>query len=608
MQRRSLATVPLLTAIFVLLLSGITAVTAQSIEQIEYWRKRYPELTSAQDPRAARAHAILAQLVQVAGKRDIEPRLFITAREPLEMVPPIAIQDGWIILSKGVLDICYRESTWGEHRLAFVLAHELAHHLQNDLWHLRLLDVLETPKTRSAVPPAFLDKFRESTETPGHVFAREVQADQHGMLYAAMAGFAPAAIVSADQGVNFFVDWVRALDPRRLDTQQVRPTLEGRAEALRTLLREIANQSAAFQAGLWWYYAGDYPQAIQAFDTFRTAMARWAPAVFAGREVYQNLAASHHQLALQAYRAWHPTAPPFPFQLAVTIDPLTRASQVYLERTRGQSAEPAAQFRQHLEAAMRWYREALALDPRYTLAAGNLGAALLLHAAHPPKAAPHPDVVEAVSLLTRALEQAPQDPNLLTTLGVAWWYDERPERARQALAQATTLAPTLAAPVFNLGVLARLEHRDTGAQRYPAASAQLTASPAPAPASPRPSAETVAGMRPGMPEHDAPASWGRSTRSEVKMDGKLFTVATYPAGIMTLTTQHGEILMLSVRDGYRGTSTQGIALGSPANEVLARYGPPTRRHDLPRGQSWAYEAHRIAFQLRDGQVVSWLRF
>jgi hypothetical protein len=66
-------------------------------------------------------------------------------------------------------------------------------------------------------------------------------------------------------------------------------------------------------------------------------------------------------------------------------------------------------------------------------------------------------------------------------------------------------------------------------------------------------------------------------------------VATYPAGIMTLV-QHGEILMLLVREGYRGTSAQGIALGSPAQDVLARYGPPTRRYELPRGHGWAYDA------------------
>jgi tetratricopeptide (TPR) repeat protein len=602
MPLSSLSRISALAVVLLLLLGAGAAVAAPPIERIEHWRGKYQELTAAADPRAAAAHAILAQLVQVAGKRGVEPRLLITARDPWDITLPIAIRDGWIILSKGVLDICYREPTWGKDRLAFVLAHELAHHLKDDLWHMRFFDAWEATRTQTPVAPAFMDEIRRSTEAPEHVVRREVEADQQGIIYAAMAGFAPQAIVSADQRMNFFADWVQALDPRRLlgiDTKQVRPTPKERADALRTILREVADQTAAFQAGLWFYYAGDYPQAIQAFDAFRT--------VFAGREVHQNLAASHHQLALQAYRAWHPAAETFPFHLPVAIDPLTRASQAYLERTRGQAADPAEQFRQHLEAAIRWYREALAQDAAYTLAARNLGAALLLRGAHTPKVAPHPDVAEAVMLLSRALEQAPQDPSLLNTLGVALWYDERPDRAKQTLTQAQTLAPTAAAPVFNLGVIARLEHREDDAQRYQAAASQLMDGAVRAPSTPRLEPETVAGMRPGSLEPDVPASWGTPARRTVQVAGTALTVATYPTGVMALI-QHGEILMLLVREGYHGTSVQGITLGSPAQDVLARYGPPTRRQALHGGSSWAYDAQRLAFQVRDGHVISWLRF
>jgi tetratricopeptide (TPR) repeat protein len=531
----------------------------------------------------------------------VAPRLFITARDPWELPLPIAIRDGWIILSKGVLEICFREPVWGKDRLAFILAHELAHHLKDDLWHMRFFDALEAVQRQTPVAPAFLADLRRSTEATEHVFAREVQADQQGIIYATMAGFTPQAIVSADQGVNFFADWSRALDPRRIigiTAERVRPTPQERAEALRTTLRQIADQTAAFQAGLWFYYAGDYPQAIQAFDAFR--------AVFAGREVHQNLAASHHQMALQAYRAWQPAAQTFPFHLPVAIDPLTRASQIALERTRGQTADPAGQFRQHLEMAIRWYREALAQDAAYTLAARNLSAALILRGVHTPKAGPHPDFAEAVMLLSRALESTPQAPDLLNTLGVALFYDERLDRAQAAFTQAATRDPAYAAPMFNLGVLARAARREADAQRYQQAYERLIAGSVPVLLSHQP-VEMVAGVSPGMPAQDVPVSWGVPIRSTVQVAGKPFTVATYPTGLMTLA-QHGEVLMLLVREGYRGTSAQGITLGSPAHDVLARYGPPTRRHELPRGHSWAYDAQRLAFQFRDGQVVSWLRF
>jgi hypothetical protein len=129
----------------------------------------------------------------------------------------------------------------------------------------------------------------------------------------------------------------------------------------------------------------------------------------------------------------------------------------------------------------------------------------------------------------------------------------------------------------------------------------------PGPLSPHPSAETIAGVRPGAPEQDVPASWRVPTHSEVQVAGKSLSITTYPTGIMTLS-QQGEILLLLAREGYQGTSAQGIALGSTAQDVLTRYGPPTRRHELSQGQSWAYDAPRLAFQFYDDQVISWLRF
>src|SRR5688572_19984608 len=79
----------------------------------------------------------------------------------------------------------------------------------------------------------------------------------------------------------------------------------------------------------------------------------------------------------------------------------------------------------------------------------------------------------------------------------------------------------------------------------------------------------------------------------------------YSGGIMTLS-QHEEILMLGVQRGFSGTSGQGIGIGSQAQAVLSRYGVPTRRLAMARGDTWSYDRHRIAFHLQNGQVVGWL--
>src|SRR5262249_19196967 len=288
------------------------------------------------------ARSIFQRLVQGAGTRSGKvPQLFIaaTARDPWDITLPIALPDGWIILSKGVLDTCYRDRAQGDDRLAFVLAHELAHQLNGDLWHLHFFQGLIALHPQGRPQDA---EARASLETALHtasdrelVRARELRADMDGIMYAAMAGFNPHAIVTESPNTNFFADWVGTLDPQRLGSvsaDRLSPTPQERARAVLTRLRPVADNTAVFQVGLWFYYAGDYPRALQAFAHFRE--------LFPSREVLHNLATSHHQLALQAYHAWRQDAP-LPFQLSVAIDPLTRASRIYLEGpTRGGAAMP----------------------------------------------------------------------------------------------------------------------------------------------------------------------------------------------------------------------------------------------------------------------------
>jgi tetratricopeptide (TPR) repeat protein len=295
-----------------------------------------------------------------------------------------------------------------------------------------------------------------------------------------------------------------------------------------------------------------------------------------------------------------------PFQLSLVLDPVTRASRIYLEGARrGNAVDPAAQFRQHLDAAIQWYREALVQDTFYTPAARNLGAALIVRGVQATPAGVQPDFSEAVTLLSRALQHTPASAEILNNLGVALWYEERPDRAVDALTRARALAPDYAAAVFNLATMARAAHRDTDAQQYWQAYTQL----APEPAAPvgRQHAESVDGITIGHLAEGMPERWGAPMRSLVQVDGKAFAITTYPVGLRTLA-RDGEILMILVEAGHQGTSARGITLGGRSHEVRTRYGQPSRRHALIGAQSWAYEAQRIAFQLQGDRVVSWLLF
>lgn len=158
-----------------------------------------------------------------------------------------------------------------------------------------------------------------------------------------------------------------------------------------------------------------------------------------------------------------------------------------------------------------------------------------------------------------------------------------------------------------MAYIARTEGRDDDARRYQHAYEQLIPEPSAGVLAHGPSPEQVMGVAVGQLAASVPQSWGKPTQSTFQLDQKTWTMATYPTGIMTLA-QDGKILMIMVREAYPGSSARGIAVGSAARDLLSRYGLPSRRVDLTQGQIWGYEAYRLALQLRDDRVISWLMF
>lgn len=578
--------------------SRIAAGAQPDMNRIAYWHKNFQELKPGEDPRVRRAQEIFKRLIRVAGRRpDIHPRLFIIKTGPRELSLPIALSQGWIVLSKQVLDICYREPAKGDDRLAFILGHELSHQLRGHVWHLRFFQ----GGTNDRVARDVLNDIQREFSNTEHVLARELQADESGIIYAMMAGFDPHAIITEDDRVNFFLEWVRALNPG-FPPEQLHPTLRQRAAELKAHLRRVVDQTAIFQAGLWWYYAGDYPQAIEAFTHFRN--------LFPGREVIHNLATSHHRLALQIYRAWKPGQVPVPFQMSMSIDPETRASKIYhMNRTARfrsleESMDKETLFRQHLNHAIEFYDEALQLDPAYVASARNLGNALVVRGIQGTGADRQADLSEAAMRLSRALKHQSKDATLLTTLGVAFYYEGLIDRAKLYLNQARSLAPSYAAPVCNLGHIAQREDRHTEAQDHQRQCQQLS----------NPHAIPQPETHPSSPEHiqeliigdDFPSHWQTRKRNTFELSGNAhYRLETYAPGFTTLT-RSGQVVMAMAHQGYRGQSVRGIRLGSPGQQVLASYGQPSRRLSILDGQTWGYDPQGIAFQLKDNRVVSWL--
>ena len=165
------------------------------------------------DPQAKRAYEIFDRLIRAAGSRPgIVPRLFIAKTEPRNISLPISIPDGSIIISKKTLEICAKDPGLSDDRLAFVLGHELAHLLKDDFWHMKFFSAIKSAEKEKPSDAKLLSEIKEIVGTTDQVLAKELQADEFGIIYASMAGFNTSAIVT-DDNVNFFAEWLKGRRP-----------------------------------------------------------------------------------------------------------------------------------------------------------------------------------------------------------------------------------------------------------------------------------------------------------------------------------------------------------------------------------------------------------
>ena len=71
----------------------------------------------------------------------------------------------------------------------------------------------------------------------------------------------------------------------------------------------------------------------------------------------------------------------------------------------------------------------------------------------------------------------------------------------------------------------------------------------------------------------------------------------------------GQIITQVVRTGSTThTTAQGIRIGHSEAQVQQSYGAPARIEETPTGRYLVYDALKLAFAMREGQVVSWFLF
>jgi tetratricopeptide (TPR) repeat protein len=575
--------------------------------RLDFWKANYSELTSAADPRAAKAAEIFRRVVAAAGKRGgVVPTLFVIKDAGAAVPLAIALPDGGIVISRQVLDICYKEPANGDDRLAFILAHEIAHQLKDDFWHLRFFQAVELSQKAKPGDAAAVEEVRTIAGRSDDALLKELQCDEYGIVYASMAGFDTRAIVMEDDKVNFFKYFAAALDPENIKgatRDATHPTPEARAAAVKARLLQVLDVVDLFDLGVIFYQTGDTETAARLFAEFL----RYYP----GREVYHDLAACHHQLALKAYHVWKAEGQDFPFKLSLTFDTSTRARKIVLRGEPG----PEARFKEELAKAVELYRSALGQDPAYWPSANNLGCALLLQE----------NAYEAVAVLQKAAQGSPGSAQVLSNLGVAFYQTENAAKAKEKLQAALTSSPDFDAALYNLGQIASAESDAAGASRYwdaylkidpdgpwagrilakrtPGQAPKAAAMPVPAASPPEPLAE----LKIGDYTDAVPADWGAPVVKKTFFgEDRPVSLMSYANGV-TVVAKEDEIVRLAASGACRAKTAQGLSLGAGRADVLAAYGRPVEIW-TSEGEALAYPGRGIAFTFRDGKVASWIVF
>jgi predicted Zn-dependent protease len=333
------------------------------------------------------------------------------------MINALTLPGGTILVFRGLIDLIKNQLGDSDDVWAAVLGHECAHAaLRHGMGMIQVASSLAEGKAFNAGPGDLMGLLNTVSR------AHEFEADQFGTLYAYRAGFNPAASLALHQGMLAAMGEV----PRGM----THPQHGERMARMRDYLLDLRSKVRGFDLAVKALKDGDYPQAASRFEVFLGVY----PDSLSARS---NLGVAMHRQALAAL------PPSSTFRRTTDVDPDSRAKKIELRAAAPEVAglKPKADERL-LRDAVAEYRAALAIDPRYTHAQVNLGAAL----------DDLKDRKGARATLESAVRSAPQSKEAWNNLGAVAAGGGDTPRALEALQKAVGLDGNYPEAWFNLGL------------------------------------------------------------------------------------------------------------------------------------------------------------
>ncbi len=334
---------------------------------VHFYIKAYGLADPDSNTLVKRTYNIFGRVRDVADKRGYRPpglKIINSMGDPWA----VALPDGHIVLSVKAVEICYKgvDLNHGDARMAFILGHELAHLANDDFWHM------ETFMAISEDQNPWSERLKkiliESTDVPTAQESRrlslakkkEIEADDLGFLYAAIAGYRVDKIVNHKQeGKDFFSYWMDQTHTR-VDINHPHP--KERVRLLQIRLSKLKDMIDFYQFGVRFAHFGRYEDAIYFFLEFQQ--------VFPSREVFNNLGYCYLQMAIKKM----PPSVAFEYWLPSILDVSTRAEPLVF-REKEKTVFISDEAKEVLKLSINYFEKACMADTAYLPARLNLAVA-----------------------------------------------------------------------------------------------------------------------------------------------------------------------------------------------------------------------------------------
>ncbi len=590
-------------------------------QSITYWKAH--AIPALEDDDVKLAESIFSRLLRAWDNSRVEPGLYVVRSNGAAWAASLA--DGNILLSREALRASFKFGRErGEHLLAFVLAHELAHQRSDDLWHQRFFRSLRNRDEKDRL--LMLNGLPLEADAIADIEQKEVQADHDGLIMMSSVGFDPWQVL-ADK--NFFTAWVESIWKEACESgASIRfntacQQAQSRALRTRSQLDTVASQAAVYDLGIQAMVASDYEQARYFFTLFGRE--------FPNRNVMSAIGISYLSEALTLHRQLIASAATdqIDFYYPLLLDASAGVPAQVLAQSKkraGASAqnEPVQKrLSARLKAASQFLQKAIQLDPDYK--SNYLSLAMVhmignnpylvrgvLQGRYIPRFgndAPVSMLLAMVSSLQGDFAEAEQLLlKIISAAGLKTKYEALPRdilsysvvynlaaiyRYRGQSAKAKELWRDLAQREKAAGnaVLFRLALKNLAGKDL-AGNSVLRQAPA------------IKGVRPGdrKPRDDTP-----HRTSELWIEGEQYHVYVYDDGARYISARNGKVVSAS-QIGGRASIEGLIEIGGGADRPLKTLGLPDRRLHLSSGDYLAYDDYRLALHIVDNRVKGWFLY